>query len=273
MQCDEGKRLCDSAGRLLDALAGVVPWDWRYNATHWALDVVHVCQEIGYSVAWMRAFARYWLESEEPDRRSAESLVSYFADNAATRISSCRDKLALLAWSYHCPFNPDKKDEVLNFDEVRARFTNPLRFGLYLTGHDEFLAELDKLAGSDFDMATTYRHKKVHRIEPRVVMRKPEPCEQPSYMFPIVTEKEARDFDDKLKGMYPDGQMRAAIREGCFLDGVLFDRRAPKDLLWHYEDFDRFAYACWRSLCDATAGSCEILLRREPMLSKTGDRS
>jgi hypothetical protein len=269
MQCDEGERLGDSADKLLDALVGIVPWDWRYNATHWALDVIHICREIGFSVAWMRAFARYWSESKEPDRGSAESLVSYYADNAATRISSCRDKLALLAWSYYCPFNPDKKDEVLNFDEVRDRFANPLRFGLHLTGHDEFLAELNKLVGPDFSMATVYRHKKVHRIEPRVVMRRPEPCEQPSYMFPVVTEKEAREFDDRLKGMYPDDQMRATIRQACFLNGVLFDRRAPKELRWHFEKFDRFSFACWKRLCDATAGSCGILLLREPLLSKT----
>ena len=60
-------------------------------------------------------------------------------------------------------------------------------------------------------------------------MRKPEPCEQPSYMFPIVTVTEVHGFDDKLMGMYPDDQMRAAIKESCFLDGVLFDRRCPEN--------------------------------------------
>jgi len=271
MQCHESERLCQAVGKLLDALVGVVPWDWRYNTTHWALDVANVCKEIGYSVAWMRAFARYWSESEEHDRRSAEGLVSYYADNAATRISSCRDKLALLAWSYYCPFNPDKKDEVLNFEQVHARLTTPLRFGLHLEGHNEFLAELNKLVGSGFDRATNYRHKKVHRMEPRVMMRKPEVSDQPSYMFALVTDKDVRGFDDKLKKMYPDDRLRAVVRQSCFLDGVLFDRRAPEELLWHFEDFDGFTYPCWKSLCDATAGSCEIVLLREPMLSKAGE--
>lgn len=269
MQCNESTRLGDSANKLPNASSGIVLQDWRYNATHWALDVIRVCQEIGFSVAWMRAFARYYSESKEPDHRLAENLVSYYADNAAMRISSCRDKLALLAWSYYCPFNPDKKEEVLNFDEVHNRFTNPLRFGLQLTGHDDFLVELNKLVGPDFSMVTTYRHKKVHRIEPRVVMRKPESCEQPSYMFPVVTEKESRDFDDRLREMYPDNHMRATIRQTCFHNGVLFDCRAPKELCCHFQDFDRSSFACWKSLCDATAGSCEILLRREPLVSKT----
>ena len=124
---------------------GSLPWDWRYNATYWALDVADLCLEIGYSIAWMRAFAAYSSECEDRDRRSSEDLVSYYADNAATRISSCRDKLALLAWSYFCPFNPEKKDEVLSFEQVRERLTSPIRFGLHLQGHDEFLVELNKL--------------------------------------------------------------------------------------------------------------------------------
>ena len=236
------------------------------HATHWALDVASVCQEIGYSIAWMRAFACYWSECEGDHQRSVERLVSYYADNAATRISSCRDKLALLAWSYYCPFNPDKKDEVLSFAGVRDRLAHPIRFGLHLDGCDEFLAELNKLDGPDFRRAATYRHKKVHRMEPRVTMRKPEVSDQPSYMFALVTDTDVRRFDDKLKEMYQaDG---SAIRKRCFVDGVLFDRRSPEELFWRYGDFDGVACACWRNLCDATAGSCEILLRREPMLSK-----
>jgi len=216
----------------------------------------------------MRAFAEYSSECEERDRHSAENHVSYYADNAATRISSCRDKLALLAWSYYCPFNPDKKDEVLNFELIRERFTSPIRFGLQFEGHQEFLVELNKLVGLNFERATTYRHKKVHRMEPRVRLRKPEASDQPSYMFALVTDKDIRKFDAKLAEMYTDDGFRATIREGCFLDGVLFDRRAPDQLSWHFEDFDQFAHACWKSLCDATAGSCEILMAREPMLSK-----
>ncbi len=268
MVCDENQRLNESVGKLLDALVGNVPWDWRYNATHWALDVGAVCSEIGYSIAWMRAFADYSKECDEQERHLAENHVSYYADNAATRISSCRDKLALLAWSYYCPFNPDKKDEVLNFERIRERFNSPIRFGLQLERHQEFLIELNKLVGLSFDRATTYRHKKVHRMEPRVRLRKPEASDQPSYMFALVNDKDIRKFDAKLAETYPDDRFRARIRENCFLDGVLFDHRAPEQLVWHFEDFDQFAHACWKSLCDATAGLCEILLAREPMLSK-----
>lgn len=274
MTCDESTRLNESVGKLLDALVGSIPFDWRYNATHWALNVANVCIEIRYSIAWMRAFARYSTECSEKDRRAAEGQVSYYADNAATRISSCRDKIALLAWSYYCPFNPDKKEEILNFELIRERLTNPIRFGLNLMGHGAFLDELNKLVGPHFERATTYRHKKVHRMEPRVMLRKPENPDQPSYMFALTTDKEIRQFDQKLAKMYPDESFRAVIRDNCFLDDVLFDRRAPNELLWHFTDFDEFTYSCWKSLCDATAGSCDILLSREPMLSKdtsTGD--
>lgn len=39
MQCHESKRLNESAAKLLDALDGSIRWDWRYNATYWAMDV------------------------------------------------------------------------------------------------------------------------------------------------------------------------------------------------------------------------------------------
>jgi hypothetical protein len=268
MTCDEERRLHESVNKLDAALVGNVPWDWRYNATYWAQDVASICVEIGLSIAWMRAFAAYSSECGGRDRQTAEGLVSYYADNAATRISSCRDKIALLAWSYYCPFNPDKKDEVLNFQEVRERLANPIRFGLQLEGHDQFLVELNKLEGQAFNRATAYRHKKVHRMEPRVMLRKPESPDERSYMFALVTDKDVRGFDKKLEAMYPDDRLRNGVRRTCFLDNVLFDRRAPEELLWHFEDFDQFTHACWRSLCDASAGSCEILLLREPMLSK-----
>ncbi|MFQ5734808.1 MAG: hypothetical protein ACE5KM_22980 [Planctomycetaceae bacterium] len=268
MRCDESDRLNESFGTLFRSLEGHVPWDWRYNATHWALDVGDVCNEIRYSIAWMRASAEYASECNDNDRRSAEFLVSYYADNAATRISSCRDKLALLAWSYYCPFNPDKKGEVLNFEQVRERLTTPVRFGLRFEGHEAFLVELNKLVGPSFQQAKTYRDRKVHRMEPRVMLRSPEAPDQSSYMIPLEGDGDIRRFDEKLAEKYPDEDDRAHIRAGCYVDGVLFDRRAPEDLLWHFEDFDQFTNACWKCLCDATAGSCEILHSREPMLSK-----
>ena len=39
MQCDEFNRLSDSVDKLLSSLVGAIPWDWRYNATHWAMNV------------------------------------------------------------------------------------------------------------------------------------------------------------------------------------------------------------------------------------------
>ncbi len=272
MHCDEARRLYESIDALQKTLVGTIPFDWRYNAVHWAVNVQNICLEIRYSIAWMRAFARYSSECEADDRWSAEGHVSYYGDNAATRISSCRDKIALLAWSYYCPFNPDKKDEILSFEPIRERFTNPIRFGLKLGGHQAFLAELNKLIHANFERALGYRHRKVHKMEPRVMLRKPEKPDHLSYMVTLTTDKEIRIFDDELAITYPDERFRAAVRERCFQDGVLFDRRAPDQLLWYFNDFDEFAYSCWKSLCDAAAGSCQILLGREPLLSKDKPR-
>ena len=147
MQCDEGERTAQLRGQV----AGCACRDCSMGLAlqRHALGVgCGSCLPRDWVQCCMDASIRSLLVGVRGARSAiSESLVSYFADNAATRISSCRDKLALLAWAYYCPFNPDKKDEVLNFDEVRGRFTNPLRFGLRLTGHDEFLAELNKLVG------------------------------------------------------------------------------------------------------------------------------
>ncbi len=274
MKCDESARLCRVVDKLQDASERTIPWDWRYNATYWASDVTHLCEEIGYSVAWMRAFACYYRsESDWMDKRYAEGLVSYYADNAATRISSCRDKIAILAWSYYCPFNPDERTEVLTFGQVYDRLIIPLKFGLQLKSHEEFLAEMNNLRTPWFDKAAAYRHKKIHRMEPRVLMHKPEDNEQTPYMVP-VTSKDVRNWDEQLKEKYPDDGLRKDVRNSCHIDGVLFDRRGPNELLWHFDDFNQFADSCWRSLCKAAAGSCEILLRREPICSEdSNDKS
>ena len=116
--------------------------------------------------------------------------------------------------------------------------------------------------------------KKIHRVEPRVMMRRPESCDERSYMFVATTEKEVRAMDKELEEWYPDNSLRAAVRENCHIDGVLFDRRSPRELLWHFDEFDQFAYSCWKNLCDAAAGSCEILLTRKSIWSQgLGDES
>ena len=84
-----------------------------------------------------------------------------------------------------------------------------------------------------------------------------------------MTEKEIRAFDGKLgrtcTQMKDFGQEfeKAAFKMTC-CSRVL----GPDQLLWHFEDFNEFTYSCWKSLCDASAGSSNILLGREPLLSK-----
>ena len=93
-------------------------------------------------------------------------------------------KLRQLAWSYYCPFNPDKKDEVLSFDLIRDSARSQFWFGLKLGRAEDISGQLNKLVGSSFEArAAAYRHRKVHRMEPRVMLRKPESPDQPSYMF------------------------------------------------------------------------------------------
>ena len=177
-----------------------IPFDTKFNAVHWAFDVNALCREIVYGYCWMKAYARYY--QEEVTRNSqpehVDFHVSYFADNCITRINSCRDKLALMVWAYYCPFNPEKRDEVFDYTKIIERLKFPVKFGLTIRNQTVFLESLEKLVGKDFKRIQTYRHLKIHRMEPRIEIYGVAAHHGWSYMVPLINQKDIKKFDKEL---------------------------------------------------------------------------
>lgn len=170
-----------------------------------------------------------------------------------------------MAWAYYCPFNPNNKEEVLGFEQVLERLQYPVRFGLAVKHHEAFVAQLDRLRGSHFDRMRAYRHRKIHRIEPKILMRPPQPPDGLSYMVPLFREKEIKDHREKLKEIYPDDSFREDIEEGCHINGVLFDRIKVKEEYWHYAEVEEAARKCTHACIDVARALSQILRRRAPL--------
>ncbi len=158
--------------------------------------------------------------------------VSFFADNCITRIYSCRDKLALMVWSYYCPFNPEKKDEVLNYLPIFKRLKKPVIFGMSIKHQDKFLYHLEHLKGNDFFFVESYRHFKIHRREPGIEIYGVKPHHDLDYIIPLFDSNDINLFEKKLEELYPDQHFREIIKKGCYIKGVLFDQRKIKDRLF-----------------------------------------
>ena len=122
--------------RLDDASYGTIPFDPRYNATAWALDCLALVREIVYSYCWMEAYAA----SDEVQKDANVFHLRYYADNCIVRIDSFKDKAALVAWAYYCPFSPEQRKEVLAFEDIIERLQCPVRFGLRIVGQQAFLS-------------------------------------------------------------------------------------------------------------------------------------
>ncbi len=246
------------------ATEGEVPFDARYNAVSWAFDCLALACEIAYSYHWMEAHAA----TDDVKRKRILFYLRYFADNCITRIDSFRDKAALLVWAYHCPFNPERRPEVLEFEGVLERLRCPTRFGLRIVNQGRFLNELEKLDAPCFKRAATYRHLKIHRLEPKILMWRPTESDGPSYMFPLFKTKEIEDWQRRLKKQYPDDHLRHAVEENCYIDGTLFDRRQAKGEHWHYKEVEKFTHNCVDTCIDVAMGLSAILRRRAPLRNK-----
>ena len=170
-----------------------------------------------------------------------------------------------MAWAYYCPFNPNRKEEVFGFSDVLKRLRFPVRFGLAIAHQEEFVAELDKLQGRHFEKVSHYRHLKIHRIEPKILMRPPQSPDGLSYMVPLFSRKEISEFREKLKDVYPDDDMREEIEKGCYIDGVLYDRIRVKDEYWHYAEVEEAARDCTHTCIDVARGLSTILRGRAPL--------
>ena len=241
----EWNSLMKSYRRLYDTVT-VIPFDWRFNAIHWALDVGKLCREIAYGLSWMKAYAGIYKSKVSPDMlpQHTDLHVSYFADNCITRIDSCRDKIALMAWAYYCAFDPEKI--VLTFEEVMERLKGQVKFGLKLKRIEPFLKCLDSLTGDQFKRIEKYRHFKIHKREPRIELYGVKPHQDWPYMFPL-DPKDIKRWQRNLQTQYRNqtpGELKYT-EDHCRIDGVLFDRRNVKDRLWDYEDIKTCMEACF----------------------------
>lgn len=240
-----------------------LPFDPRFNAVVWAFDCFALAKEIAYSYCWMVAHA----EDSPTDESKQRFYVGYYADNCITRVNSFRDKGALLAWSYYCAFNPDRREEVLGFSQILERLRCPIRFGLKIKGQGAFLEQLDKLDAEAFNRASRYRHLKIHRREPKVLLRPPRTSDGLGYMVPLFRPDEIRDFDRKLAESYPNPQTCKRIRKSCFIRDTLFDHRKTEDEFWNFEEVKAFTCDCVYTCLDVAKGLSAVLRRRAPLRS------
>ena len=251
-----------SEAQRFDEAVGAIEFDPRFNSVNWMFDCFQLTREIVYSYCWMSAYA----DAVSQLGGERDFYIQYYADNCITRINSFRDKAALLVWAYYCPFNPNIKGEVLGFEPVLERLQHPVRFGLAIKDQSAFVAQLEKLQGSYFKQMTRYRHLKIHRIEPKILMRPPQPPDGLSYMVPLFKENEITNFRKELREMYPDDDFRKGIEKGCYITGVLFHRIAVKDEFWHYAEVQEAVRKCTHACIDVARTLSQTLRGLAPLV-------
>jgi len=226
------------------------PFDPKFNAVHWAFDVVNLCTQIKFSYCLMNSYAESYKKQISADSQLAhvDFHVSYFADNCMTRIDSCRDKLALMVWAFYCPFNPEKKNEILDYQRIVERLSCPMKFGLKLKNQNDFLKYLKTLHGTDFERVETYRHRKIHRREPRIEIYGIKPHHDWPYMLPLVDKGDITCWKKELQKKYPNPRDSELVKKGCYIHGVLFDQRILKDRLWDFKKVQKHIKSCMMNL-------------------------
>jgi hypothetical protein len=252
------------------ARRGTLPFDPRFNAVHWAFNVSSLCREIVFGYCWMKAYAKLYKKEVSQGSQPAhvDFHVTYYADNCITRIDSCRDKLALMIWAYYCPFNPEKKDETLDYQQIVERLKYPVKFGIVLRNHSSFLRILQDLKGNDFARVERYRNYKVHRIEPRIELYGVAPHHGWSYTIPLLQEKDISKWEKELQKSYPDERFREHIKKGCYIRGVLYDRKKIEDSIWDYCEVEKHIKSCMQKLLIASTEAFKVLMKRAPLKSK-----
>jgi hypothetical protein len=241
-----------------------LPFDPKSNAVLWAFDVAQLCNEIIFSYCWMNSYAELYKKRITPGSQPAhvDFHVSYFADNCITRIDSCRDKLALMVWAFYCAFNPEKRDEILDYQRIIDRLRFPVRFGLKLKNQNDFLKYLGALCGTDFHRVEEYRNFKIHRREPRIEIYGVETHHDWPYMLPLIDKKDIARWEEELVKQFPDPKHREHLKNGCYIDGVLFDKRKIRNRLWPFEEVQRHIKSCLIKLLIASDGCFRIFRRR-----------
>jgi len=248
------------------AAARELHFDPRFNAIHWAIDIASVGNEIAYAYCWMNACATAYKQDHPPGSLPADvsPRLSFFADTCFTRLHSGRDKLALMVWSYFCPFNPERKEGVLDYRGVVSRLRYPAKYAAAISGHEPLLAHLETLKNRDFKRVEHYRHLKVHRREPRIEIHGVKPFHDWSYMIPLFNEQEIEKWESEARKNHPTVPEWVDVREQCTVDGVLYDHRRLEDRLWDFAEVERLLKRCSERFAVASAECFRILRRRAP---------
>lgn len=152
------------------------------------------------------------------------------------------------------------------YEGVLERLLAPVKFGLKLDGHQEFIEYLEKIKGDDFKRIEKYRHLKVHRMEPQIEMYQTGPHQEIPYLVPLTNPESIQKFKDRLKESYPDPDFRETIFEQCKIEGVPFSTIPIKHQLWEYKTIRKHIEKCMLGLLEATTGCWNELLKRQPLL-------
>ena len=242
------------------------PWDWRFNAVHWAVDVAKLCRETAYGMIWMKAYAHdFTLRVPKGSLPSHNAMqVMYFLDNTIVRMCSCRDKLALMVLAHFKPFTPEAEN-LMPYHRILGNLTSPAPGKGAYRGSSPFLKALRTLDCRDFERLKKYRDLKVHRREPRVEMYGVEPHHDWGYMLPVEDERSKRRFMRSLAKLYPDRDLRETVKSGCLIGGKLFDRRRLQGRCWAYKPLLSKMVSSYTKLLLASAGCFRLLRRRAPL--------
>ena len=263
----EWKHFVRSLKRIRLALDKGIPFDPRFNAVHWILDVRGLCRELAFGYCMMDAWARYYKAEVRPndDLAHVEFHVSYFADNNMLRLFAARDKLALAAWAYYSSFDPNDPRQVLDYGEILERFRCPEHYGLALNRPGRLLRALELLKAQEFKTIKQYRNLAVHRREPRIEIYGVAPHHDMSYMVPICNKRDIQRFEDELAREEPRPVFRDITRSQCTIKGRVYEQRRTVARLWPYAKVQKICQKGLKKLLEATGQSSDALLGRRPL--------
>lgn len=255
--------------------------DPRFNAVWWAKGVEKLCREIGFAYCWLRAFKEYGDLHSESTAVCSFNIV-YHADNAFTRICACRDKIALMILSYYIPFYPESiAERVPDFKQIRHAFRNPQKLET-LTDKFERLKKIAKahghnpwrvpaqtpfedafssLSNPNFDKAIGYRHSKIHRTEPGIILD----GDKSDYgWYYIVPVDDVAVWRSKMQKLYGVGQcIEPELFEKYSIDqstGILYDQIHPQEYQWTYDEASRCIKECLDRLLSTCRNCLDVLI-------------
>lgn len=212
--------------------------DPRFNSISWAQDVLSMINQIVFGFCWMEAFASWYQEEHDPESGPYSDFfhVSYYADNCIIRINSSKDKVALMIWAFYCPFDIRKKEEILGFKKVLERLRTPKKFAIKLEKKEEFCRSLNKLNNDNFKSLEKYRHLKIHRREPKIIMGEIQDYHYRDYRFPMFEQSEIDEWEGNLTR---DHDLIEKLKKNSTFDGVEFKSERLDDLLFPYTEVKR----------------------------------